>query len=162
MNIWRKLWADFKELLEGKPGYIQFVIGPFKPSTGTVAPTPQFNRSPIHGEVTVSFNLPADKKVTLSIAPKDSKGNPAKIDGVPVWATDTPTVLALTPAADGLSCLVEPVGMLTPGDGSKPAQVQVNVDADLGPGVTELVGTLAIDVSAGSATVIDITPGPLQ
>lgn len=162
MNLFKKLWSDFKELVEGRPGWIKFHIGSFQPSIGVVAQTPQFNRSPIHGEVTVSFPLPDDKKVTLVIAPLDGKGNPAKVDGVPVWATDTPTVLALTPSADGLSCLVEPVGVLTPTDGSKPAMVQVNTDADLGPGVTALIGTLAIDVTAGTATIITITPGPLQ
>lgn len=69
--------------------------------------------------------------VTLVIT--NSKGQPAPVDGIPVWASSDSTVLAVTPAADGMSAVVDTVA---PGT----ARVTVTADADLGPGVTTLTG----------------------
>jgi hypothetical protein len=64
----------------------------------------------------------------------DSKGRPAAVDGVPVWASSDETVLRATPAADGMSAAVETVG---PGG---PARISVTADADLGSGVQTITG----------------------
>lgn len=98
-------------------------------------------------EITVTQQLP----VTVEF--RDKKGNPAKVDGAPVWATDNTDVLALTPAADGLSCNVVAVGVIGIGT------VQVTADADLGAGVVPVIGTLEISVTAGAAAVVTLTPG---
>lgn len=68
---------------------------------------------------------------TLTIT--DSRGNPATVDGVPVWATSDATVLTVTPAADGMSFDVNTVA---PGT----ARLTVTADADLGSGVSTITG----------------------
>lgn len=44
------------------------------------------------------------QQVTLSVAEADSKGNPVTGDSL-AWVSDTPSVVALTPSADGYSAL---------------------------------------------------------
>ncbi len=101
----------------------------------------------------MAFELTDCQQVTLSVTFLDKKGNPARVDGAPAWLVDNPNVLALTPAADGLSCLVSAVGPL----GS--ALVTLTADADLGAGVVSVIGTFAVDVTAGAATTVAITAG---
>ena len=84
---------------------------------------------------------------------KDKKGNPAKIDGTPSWATDNSEVVALTPSGDGMQCTIAAVGMI----GN--AMVQCTVDADLGTGVVPVIGTLDVECTAGPATVVELEPG---
>lgn len=101
----------------------------------------------------MAFSLTATQQCDLTIAVTDAKGNPAPVDGPPQWFVDNPAVLALTPAADGMGCLVAAVGPLGT------ALVSVKADADLGAGVVELVGTLEVEVTAGQAALMAIVPG---
>lgn len=90
--------------------------------------------------------LPIDKKlVGCTVSYVDRAGNAARVDGTPVWATDRPDLLALTPSEDGMSCDIAPVGPLGSG------QITVTADADLGEGVRELVTLGSIDCVAGDA-----------
>ena len=98
------------------------------------------------------MTLRDDQQVGLSIKIVDKKGNPAQVDGAPVWAGSDDTVITVTAAADGMSAVV--VGV-APGS----ARVVVTADADLGAGTTDLTGTLDFDVTAGGAVAITITPG---
>ena len=91
------------------------------------------------------------QKVKMSIAPVDAVGNPAKIDGVPQWASSDETLVSITPAADGLSCYATAVGPLGT------VQVSVQADADLGPGVKTITGTLDIEVTASDATSLSVS-----
>jgi hypothetical protein len=91
---------------------------------------------------------------------KDSKGNPAKVDGVPEWATDSPEVLSLEPAADGMTCKVTALGLITSAD--VPARVQVTADADLGAGVKPIIGVLEFDVTPGEAVTVQLETEPAQ
>jgi hypothetical protein len=93
------------------------------------------------------------QKVTLAVAFVSAKGNPAVVDGLPVWGTSDATVLSVVPAADGLSADVVAVGPLGT------AQVSVTADADLGEGVRALVGTLDVTVIASEAGAIVINAG---
>ena len=130
------------------------VIGPIREVNGKVAPTPQFkSKRPIFGEVIAMVSLSDTQQTTLSVVFLDAKGNPAKVDGAPEWLVDNPNLLALAPAADGLSCVVSAVGPLGT------ATVSLKADADLGSGVTALVGSLDFEVTAGTATVVTITAG---
>ncbi len=69
--------------------------------------------------------------VTLTIT--NAHGDPAAVDGAPVWASSDSTVLAVTAAADGMSAVVDTVA---PGT----ARISVTADADLGAGVLTLTG----------------------
>jgi len=102
--------------------------------------------------------LPVTKQVTLRVVFKDKKGNPSRVDGVPAWSTDNTDVLALEPAADGLSCVVKPVGPLT----ETATTITLSADADMGAGLRPISGTFLIEkLTAGDAEIIELTAGPL-
>ena len=105
------------------------------------------------GYFTMSLILTEDQKIGLSIAPKSKKGNPAKLDGVPVWESSDAAILGVTAAADGLSASVAAAGALGT------AQVSVRGDADLGAGVREIIGMIDVEVVGGEATIIEIATG---
>jgi len=105
----------------------------------------------------MAFTMTDSQQVDVTIAPKDKRGNPAALDGVPEWSTDNSDVLALSPSADGMTCTISAVGPLTaPGS---PALVTVKGDADVGAGVVPIIGTLEVEITGGAATTIAITPG---
>ncbi len=101
----------------------------------------------------MAFIIPIGFQAKLTIAPKDSKGNPSKIDGVPVWSTSDPATLTVTADPSdtaGLTAFAVPVGPLAT------AQAQVSVDADLGGGVKTITGLLDCEIQAGETAVVDI------
>ena len=114
-------------------------------SAEQVAPTPQY-RGRLKGKVLLMFEMSDSQQTTLSVTFKDKKGQAAKVDGVPEWLVDNSELLSLTPAADGMSCVVAAVGPLGT------ANVTMKADADLGAGVTELVGTFEVTITGGNAT----------
>jgi len=63
----------------------------------------------------------------------DARGRPARVDGVPTWASSDDTVLSVAASADGMSAVVDTVA---PGT----ARVTVTADADLGTGVVSVTG----------------------
>jgi hypothetical protein len=63
------------------------------------------------------------------------------------WETDNPTLLALTPAPDGLSCVIAARG---PSGGTR---VVVSARADLGAGLTRVMGILHVHVDGAVAEV---------
>lgn len=97
--------------------------------------------------------LSATQQCTLSVTVTDKKGNPAPVDGTPDWLVDNPNVVALTPSADGLSCLISAIGPIGG------ATVTFRGDADLGDGVKEIAGILEVDVTAGEASLVTINAG---
>lgn len=97
--------------------------------------------------------LPIDHKVPASITPVDAKGNPAQVEGAPVWTSSAQSIVMVTPAADGLSADITPTGTLGT------AQVNVTADADLGAGVTSITGILDVQTVAGQAVSLKINTG---
>jgi hypothetical protein len=91
--------------------------------------------------------------VQLSIT--NAKGQPAKVDGVPVWATSDATQLTVTPSADGMNAVIDTVGPSpVAADGTvTTARITVSADADLGAGVNTITG-VSEDVT--------VTVGPLS
>lgn len=87
----------------------------------------------------------------FSIKPVDAKGNLAKVDGAPTWAVTDESLATLEVAEDGMSAVVKPVGPLGT------FSVQVKADADLGEGVAEIMGELAVELVAGDAVAIAIS-----
>ena len=97
--------------------------------------------------------LTDEQKVALVLAPKTAAGNPASLDGAPVWSITDPAVADLVVAADGLSADVVAKAL-----GS--AQVSVVGDADLDAGETrEISGVLDIVVVAAEAASLGIVAG---
>lgn len=93
-----------------------------------------------------SMLLPIDKRLLgCTISYVDAAGNAARVDGVPVWDTDRPDLIALVPTVDGMGCDIAPIGPL----GN--AQITVTADADLGEGVRSLVTLGTIECVAGDA-----------
>jgi hypothetical protein len=95
-----------------------------------------------------------DEEMRVVLRPKTRRGQPGRVDGIPVWSTSAPTVLDVVPEADGMAAVIRPVGLEGEGD------VNVEADADLGAGVTPIIGTLHIKVPGGLATIIDLIPEP--
>ncbi len=88
---------------------------------------------------------------SLSILPVDIKGNPASVDGVPVWSSSAPEIVAIEADIDNpLKATATAVGPLGT------AQISVVADADLGEGVVEIVGVLDFEVKASQAVSLTI------
>ncbi len=80
----------------------------------------------------------------------NARGEPAQVDGVPVWAASDPTVMAIKNLApDGMSA--ESIEFVGAGTG---ARVTITCDADLGVGVQTLTLTTEDhDVTIGPKSV---------
>jgi hypothetical protein len=110
----------------------------------------------LEGQITEgasSITMTNSQKATATITPVDAKGNPASVDGVPVWASSDETIITVTPAADGLSAVVAAVGPLGT------AKVSVTGDADLGADVKPIFGELDVTITQGQAVGFKIELG---
>jgi hypothetical protein len=92
-----------------------------------------------------------NQKIDLSIAILDRKGNPAKVDGAPVWALSDDALGELSVAADGLSASFKSLSL--EGNGL----LSVTCDADLGEGVEAIVGTLPLVIASEKAVEVKIS-----
>lgn len=97
-------------------------------------------------DINTDQNYPA---VSLTIT--DSRGRPARVEGVPVWASSDETVLTVVAAPDGMSALVDTVA---PGV----ARITITADADLDPGVTTDITVVSedVNVTAGPSSAASI------
>jgi len=136
--------------------YTVFIVERIEESTDRVTVTPQYRYPRFNNPkdtITMSLQMTATQQCLISVAFTDKKGNPAKVDGYPVWLTDNTELLALSPANDGMSCLIAAVGPL--GSGT----VSVRADADLGAGVTNISGSLDVTITGGMATGVALSAG---
>ena len=101
--------------------------------------------------------LPDDKTVSASVAFTDAKGKPAKVDGIPIWASDNEDAATVAAADDGMSAVVTPGTLVGPEPWT--ANITVTADADLGAGVVAIIGTGSVTVTGGAASVVEITFG---
>jgi len=100
----------------------------------------------------MSFILTIDQQVNCTVAFLDSSGNPAAVDGIPVWSSSDDTIATVTASADGMSADVVSAGI-------GQAQISVTADADLGSGTQQLIGLLDLQVVGGMAVMVQITAG---
>lgn len=100
-----------------------------------------------------SMFLAADKKLPLSLEIKDKAGNPAKVDGKPVFSLSDDSAGSLEVAEDGMSAVFTPAGKAVA------LKIQAKADADLGEGVKEIVGELDVEVLSGEAVFVGIVAG---
>ena len=114
-------------------------------------------KASISGVVLMSQTITNTQQTVLSIRPVfERPGKPpvdAPIQGTPVWACSNTDILAITPAGDGLSCLVVALGPIDN------ARVSVEADADMGDGVELCAGSFDFDVVAPRATRLEVTAG---
>lgn len=99
--------------------------------------------------------ITATQQFSATLNPKDRRGNPAVLDGVPTWAVENPTVISIEPSADGLSAVIKAQGV---GE----SNYNANGDADLGAGVRPIIAQGHVVVSRGEATVVEITEGAAE
>jgi hypothetical protein len=97
--------------------------------------------------------LTDEQKGTYTLAPLTAAGNPAKIDGVPVWNNSDPSIIDLAVAADGMSAVATTVGPLGT------CQISVIADADLGTGVRPITTIGELTVVAAEATTLGLKMG---
>jgi|WetSurMetagenome_2_1015567.scaffolds.fasta_scaffold251929_3 hypothetical protein len=97
--------------------------------------------------------LKVNQALPLTITIKDKFGNDAKVDGAPVWAVTDAALADIVASEDGMSATLTPIGPI----GS--FKVQVSADADLGAGVSTIMGELDIDLLAGDAVAVSIAAG---
>jgi len=101
-----------------------------------------------------TFQMTDSQQVTMSVAFTDKKGNPAPAPAgaaPPQWLVDNAALLTLTPAADGMSCVVAATGPL--GDGT------VSVKVTDAAGNSLATGSIAVTIVGGAPVNIAITPG---
>lgn len=100
------------------------------------------------------FQLPDNKTANLAVSATDAAGVPATLDGAATFASSDPTIVVVEAAADGLSATIKPAAPVKLGT----AQIQVSADADLGAGVTTINGLVDVEIVAGQATSLVLTP----
>jgi hypothetical protein len=96
-----------------------------------------------------------EQKVELVLAPLTAAGNPAAVDGIPVWEV-TSGDATLEVAEDGLSCY------LVSGEANVNSVIIVKADADLGEGVAEITDTVDLAVVAASASSLGLVVGTAE
>ena len=100
-----------------------------------------------------SFILTDTQEVAGTVAFETKAGNPALVEGAPVWASSDETVLTALAGPDGFTGTFTATGKLGSAQGS------VTADADLGAGITPVVLTQDFTVVAGAAVAGTITLG---
>lgn len=107
-------------------------------------------------DTAISMETKQNVKITIDSF-VDRRGNPAKVDGIPVWSASDTDRVQLVPAADGMSCDV--FTQLLPTDTDTPVRVQMDADADLGAGKADIFGGVAITITQPPATEVKLSVG---
>lgn len=103
-----------------------------------------------------AFTLTDEQKVPCTLSPKTAAGNPAKVDGVPVWTSSDEAILTVAAAADGLSAVVTTVGPVGA------AQITATADADMGAGVRPITAIQDFVVVAAEAASLGVEVGAAE
>jgi hypothetical protein len=109
-----------------------------------------------YGEEITTMELQIDKQGKVKASIRDIKGNAAQVEGKLAWSlekddgSDASDLADLLVSEDGLECEVMPKGPLGA------CKIVAKGDADLGEGVKEIKGELALELKAGEASAIVI------
>jgi hypothetical protein len=101
------------------------------------------------------FTITNEQKIKVSINPQTLQGNPAPVDGAPVW-TVTSGDATIEPSEDGLSCY------LISGAANVNSAITVTADADMGEGFIPLVDTADLAVVSAQASSLGMTAGEAE
>ena len=131
--------------------------------TGTI--TAEFGGHIAEGEH-VKMKVPMNATGTLTVAYKNASGGVGRTDGPPTWSASPDGMVTLSPAADGLSCVVVTLPV-DPGVPVNSCIVTVDADGDLGEGTVDIVNTALLDIFdpaagavLGEITIGTFTPNP--
>jgi len=111
----------------------------------------QFDNFVFRGE-NMSATMQIGTYATVSVEWKDSKDNPAKVEGPTKWESTVPATVQCT-VATGNPLIAN---LYAPGPLGK-AQIQATADADLGSGVKTVTSTIEVEVISGEAVGGEIT-----
>ena len=92
-----------------------------------------------------------EQKVLVTLAPTTAAGNPATLDGTPLW-TITAGDATVEVAPDGLSCT-----LISGAVGN--SVIEVSADADLGEGVATITDTIDLAVVSAQASSLGLLVG---
>ncbi len=95
------------------------------------------------------------QKVSAALKIVDRHGNPAPVDGNPVWSNSDESICAMVVSDDGMSAVFEALAL-----GS--VLIGVSADADLGQGVKSIVGSGSLSVLPAEAVGVSIEFGEPQ
>lgn len=133
---------------KGKPVRFKLFFG---------APFPLTSRG-----VSMSATITVVQQVPVTAQPVDAKGNPTQttFPTPPAWSVSDPTILSVSPAADGLSAVVTAVGKI--------GTATVTVSGTPTGATAPITGSATVDVTAAApvaftltfGTAVDQTPAP--
>lgn len=113
---------------------------------------PDIYQFSVQGEGNMAITLTDTQEVLVSVHPIDAKGYDAPVEGQPSWELSDDTVVQFVVNPDGLS---GEVTAIRPGV----SQLTFRADADLGEGITPVLGILDVTVVAGQAVSLRIDVG---
>ena len=134
-------------------GYLTLIHAP-----PAVRLTLAVNSTLVEGTTPMAITITDSQKFTATVSVTDAKGNPATLDGDPIWTVSDATLMLLTvnPATPATAdvAAVGPLGV---------GQLTVTADADRGEGVRTLTGILSVTVIGGEAVSLEIaTTAPVE
>jgi hypothetical protein len=143
------VWTHTEVVPKPAPTRWRWTIGPV--TAKTTDPTPGPPGQPPTGNEDLTMQLTADQQVALTITGEDRYGNPVDITGNVVWRSSDETIVAVVAATNdsATAVAVGPAGT---------AAVTVTNDVD-NDGTGDFMGSLAIDVVAGTMAEIAVTAG---
>lgn len=104
------------------------------------------------GTFDMALTITDIQKVPYTLQEKDAAGNPVPTSFAtpPTWTTSDPTILTVTPSADGTSAVVESTGKLGT------AQVRADMTNDAGE---PIIGLADLEIVVSAGTTVELVAG---
>lgn len=99
--------------------------------------------------------ISTEEKIHVTLAPKTASGNPATVDGAPVWSVVSGSG-TVVPDANGLGAFLVSTNTV---DGIDTV-FKVAADADLGPGIINIQDTVTLTTTHAQAAALGLTAAP--
>jgi hypothetical protein len=103
-----------------------------------------------NGEDTMAVQMRNDQHLSMKVQFTDKVGQPAQVEGAPVWDVSDASFGSVRASDDGMSAAFSPAGP------AGACQINCTADADLGEGVRNIIGTLDVTISGGEAVMVAI------
>lgn len=103
----------------------------------------------------MSQTISVVEQVTATLQGADAKGNPAPLVGVPAWSSSDPTIVTVSPAADGMTAVCTAAGKL----GTVTITVTATPKQADGSAGALITGRTSLTVAGAQATQLILTFG---